>query len=181
MDEIAPHLPSCAAFVATSLDGFLAGADGSLDFLDAVAREGEDYGFAEFMDGVDTLVLGRVTYETALTFETWPYASKRCVVLTRNATRESRHGETFSAEPPDDLRNRLGREGSRRIYVDGGQTISSFLAADLVDELTVSILPILLGEGIPLFRRAFGERSLRLVSSDVYESGLVKLRYTRRR
>jgi len=171
--------PHCSVFIATSVDGFIARTDGSIDFLDLVERPGEDYGFGEFFESVDTLVLGRVTYETALSFETWPYAGKRVVVLSRSG-HPSIHGETFTHRAPGDLLAELGDEGSRRIYVDGGQAISSFLAEGLVDELTISVVPILLGDGIRLFRSGFGETRLTLGATDAYESGLVMLRYRRR-
>jgi len=169
--------PTCSVFIGTSLDGYIARRDGGIDFLDLVNDEGEDYGFAEFFASIDTLVLGRVTYETALGFDPWPYADKRCVVLTRSQ-RTAVHGESFAAARPVDLVRRLGEEGSRRIYVDGGQVISSFLEAGLIDELTISIIPVLIGDGIRLFRGPFADHRLDLVLLRSFPSGLSQLRYT---
>lgn len=169
--------PRFAVFIATSLDGFIARTDGAIDWLDLVMREGEDYGYQAFMDGVDALVVGRTTYDTVLGFPEWPYAGKRVVVLTTRPT-APRAGEAFFAGPPEALCARLGREGVRRVYVDGGKVIGQFLAAGLVDELTISIVPILLGSGIPLFASGGAERRLALVESRAFPSGLVQFRYT---
>lgn len=169
--------PRCSVFIATSLDGFIARRDGAIDWLSAVERPGEDYGFAEFFATVDVLVMGRKTWETALGFPEWPYAGKRVVVLSRHP-HEARHGEGFHAGTPSELVAALHREGVRRVYVDGGATIRSFLGAGLVDDLTVSLVPVLLGEGIPLFGEGVPEAKLTLQSCRAFEAGLVQLRYS---
>lgn len=174
--EPTPPRPRCAVFIATSLDGFIARRDGGLDWLSAVERPGEDYGIAEFYASVDAIVMGRKTWETAIGFPEWPYARMRVVVMSRSA-HEPRHGETFHAGPPAALLTALAADGVRRVYVDGGVTVRAFLAAGLVDELTVSILPVLLGEGIPLFGDGVPETRLALRSSRGFDSGLVQLRY----
>jgi dihydrofolate reductase len=170
--------PHCAVFIATSLDGFIARRDGTVDWLDAVRVDGEDYGFAEFFGSVDTLVVGRATWETVRAFDDWPYAGKRVVVLTHRSA-AGRHGERFLAGEPATLLARLAGEGAHRVYVDGGAVVSQFLQAGLVDDLTVSIIPVLLGDGIPLFQGQGRqpERSLRLAGSRAFASGLVQLRY----
>jgi dihydrofolate reductase len=174
--DATPGRPRCAVFIATSLDGFIARADGSIDWLAAVERPGEDYGIAKFYGSVDTLVMGRKSWETALGFAEWPYANMRVVVMSRHP-REARHGETFHAGPAAELVAALGRDGARRVYVDGGETIRAFLAAGLVDELTVSVIPVLLGAGVPLFGDGVPETRLTLRESRAYESGLVQSRY----
>lgn len=175
-----PARPQFSVFIATSVDGFIARPDGGLDWLDAVQIEGEDYGFAEFFAGVDALVLGRNTYDTVLGFERWPYGGKRCVVLTHRPPPASRHGETFFAGEPTAVAEALAREGVRRVYVDGGIVIQRFLAAGLVDALTLSIIPVILGAGIPLFARDGGvELRLDMVESRTWPSGLVQLDYRR--
>lgn len=168
--------PHCAVFVATSLDGYIALPDGSVEWLDAVRLDGEDYGFDAFFASVDTLLMGRLTWETVVRMGEWPYAGKRVVVLTHRPA-EARHGELFRAGGPAELLAALHAEGARRVYVDGGQVISAFLREGLVDELTLSIIPTLLGHGIPLFRGELPRRALRLVGSRAYPSGLVQLRY----
>lgn len=166
----------CSVFIATSLDGYIARSDGGIDWLSSVERPGEDHGFGEFYGSVDALVLGRKTWETALGFPEWPYAGKRVVVMSREA-REGRHGEGFHRGPPEELAAALRADGVQRVYVDGGATIRGFLAAGLIDDLTVSVIPVLLGAGIPLFGEGVPETRLTLQGSRAYESGLVQLRY----
>jgi dihydrofolate reductase len=171
--------PRCSVFIATSLDGFIARQDGTLDFLSIVEQPGEDYGFAEFFGSVDALVIGRNTYETALGFPEWPYAGKRCFVLTHRET-PSQHGEQFFAGAAAGLVDQLAVGGAQRLYVDGGAVIREFLQADLIDDLTLSIVPVLLGSGIRLFGGEVPEQRLTLESSRSYPAGLVQLRYARR-
>jgi len=166
----------CSVYIASSLDGFIARADGSIDWLKIVERPGEDYGYRAFFDSVDTLVIGRSTYQLALGFDTWPYAGKRCVVLTHEAS-EPRHDEQFHSGSVSALAARLSAEGARRVYVDGGSVIQQFLNAGLISDLTISVIPVLLGDGIRLFSKAPVELALELYESKSFESGLVQLRY----
>lgn len=170
--------PRCAVFIATSLDGFIARRDGGLDWLATVERPGEDYGFQAFLDGVDAVAVGAATYRVVLGFEgPWPWAGKRVVVLTHRPPPAPRADETFFAGDPAALVEALGAGGVRRVYVDGGAVVSQFLAAGLVDELTISVLPVLLGDGIRLFQGALPERGLTLLSSRAFPSGLVQGTY----
>jgi dihydrofolate reductase len=163
-------------YIAASLDGFIARPDGGLDWLDIVHSPGEDYGYKVFFDSVDALVMGRKTYDTVLGFEKWPYENKRVVVVSHAASRGAgKHGETFHSGPLEPLLDRLGADGVRRVYVDGGVLIRSFLAAGLIDDVTVSVIPILLGSGVPLFGGV--EQRMTLVSSRSFPSGLVQLCY----
>jgi dihydrofolate reductase len=166
----------CSVFIATSLDGFIARPDGGIDWLARVERSGEDYGYQAFHDSVDTLIVGRKTYETALGFPAWPYGDRRCIVLS-HAERQARHNEEFYRGAPAELVARLTTEGCQRAYVDGGAVIQQFLAAGLITDLTVSIIPILLGDGVRLFGPLGRDLPLALVSSRAFESGLVQLEY----
>ena len=168
--------PRCSVFIATSLDGFIARRDGGIDWLSIVEAPGEDYGYAKFFADIDALILGRGTYDKVLSFPAWPYGDKRCVVLT-HASYPSRHGERFHAGAPAPLLAELQTAGVRRIYVDGGAVIRQFLRDGLIDDLTLSIVPIVLGEGIPLFDASVPTRRLRLAGSQAFPSGLVQLRY----
>jgi dihydrofolate reductase len=170
--------PRCSVFIAASLDGFIARRDGAVDWLRAVEAPGEDYGFAAFFAEVDALLVGRTTWEAALGFDPWPYADRRVAVLSRHP-REGRHGETFHSGDPGAVLDRLGEEGIRHVYADGGAVVSQLLAADRVDALTVSIIPVVLGDGIRLFQGPLPERPLALLSARSYPSGLVQLRYGR--
>jgi dihydrofolate reductase len=166
--------PTFAVFVGASLDGFIARKDGALDWLKPF--EGVDHGYAPFFEGIDTLLVGRGTWDTVAAFPEWPYPGKRVAVLTHRPLRAA-HGELVLAGAPAEVAARLESEGARRVYLDGGATISGFLAAGLVDELTVSVLPVVLGDGLRLFVPPLPERALALQSSQAYPDGVVQLRY----
>jgi dihydrofolate reductase len=170
-------LPSCFVFIATSVDGFIARRDGGIDWLKRVERPGEDYGYQKFFDSVDALVVGRGTYDVVRAFDPWPYAGKRCVVMTHQRF-VPKADEEFFAGTPGEVLAKLGAEGVKRIYVDGGAVISQFLAAGLIERLTISQIPILLGDGLPLFKQP-GEHALTLVESRSFPSGLVQSTWSR--
>ncbi|HET7373720.1 MAG TPA: dihydrofolate reductase family protein [Gemmatimonadaceae bacterium] len=164
----------CSVFIAISLDGFIARSDGAIDWLSIVEREREDHGFAAFFESIDTVVMGRKTWQIALGFDPWPYAKKRVVVLSHEP-RHSSHGEEFWSGDAAALLDTLN--GSRRIYADGGTVIAQLLAADRIDDLTISIVPILLGAGTPLSPAIGRDIRLRLTKHRTFESGLVQLQY----
>jgi dihydrofolate reductase len=170
--------PQFSVFIAASLDGFIARRDGSIDWLSIHALDKEPNGYDEFIGSVDAIVIGRGTYDTVLGFRDWVYGNKRVIVLTRG-TYESRHGEEFYSGEPHGLLPRVA--DCRRVYVDGGNVISQFFAADLIDDVTVGILPIVLGGGIRLFPGGEGEHRLVLERHHAYHSGMVQLQYRVRR
>lgn len=169
--------PKTSVFIAISLDGFIARAKGAIDWLSIVERPGEDYGFKAFYDSVDTLVIGRKTYDKVLGFEAWPYGDKRCVVVTSDPSKTSRQGEQFFSGELSELFEQLGAEGAQHVYVDGGIVIGQALKAGLVEEVTISILPLLLGEGRALAPEIGRDVPLELLEQRAFESGLVQLRY----
>jgi dihydrofolate reductase len=172
-----------SVYIATSLDGFIARNDGSIDWLldaNATVPTGEDCGYARFMASVDVLVMGRNTYEQVLTFDPWPYSDKRVVVLSTQKLGISAHlasGVSASSEAPAALLERLAREGAKHVYLDGGKTIQGFLAAGLVDQITVTVIPVLIRSGRSLFGTIDREHKLQLVSSKAYEFGFVQNTY----
>lgn len=166
-----------SVFIGTSLDGFIARPDGAFDFLPTDG--GESHGYEEFIASVDTLVIGRKTYETVLAFDTWPYGEKRVVVLSTGALDLSKAKgavEQMSGEPAD-IVARLEATGSRSLYVDGGITIQRFLRAGVIQRLIITRVPVLIGEGIPLFGRVERDIPLRHVATRAYASGLVQSEY----
>ena len=172
----------CSVFIATSVDGYIARPDGGLDWLGVVNAPGEDYGYAAFASTVDVLVTGRGTYDVVLGFGTWPYEGKRVIVLTHRPPAEgSRHGEEFFSGDVRDLVAKLTAEGVRRAYVDGGNVIRAFMAAGLIDDVTLSLIPVVLGDGIRLFDRGVGEHGLELAGTQSWPTGLVQLRYQAKR
>lgn len=171
--------PRFCAFLACSLDGFIARPDGGLDWLGPFEKSGEDYGYRAFFEAIDTVVLGRGTYDTVLGFQAWPYAGKRVVVLTHRPA-VARAEERFHAGELEPLVQSLEREGAKEVYVDGGKTISAFISAGLLDRLTLSVAPVLLGAGLPLFSVRAPDRRLELRSHRAFPSGLVQLEYALR-
>jgi len=166
----------CSVYIAVSLDGFIARSDGTIDWLGLVERAGEDYGYQHFHNSIDTVVIGRKTYDQVLGFDSWPYAGKRCVVMT-HARPVSLHGEEFFDGSAEELVGSLREGGARRAYVDGGMVIQQFVAAGLLSDMTISVIPVLLGEGIRLFGKTGRDVPLTLVRSKAFESGLVQLEY----
>lgn len=169
---------SVSIFIGTSLDGFIARHSGSFDFLPAGG--GEPHGYDEFMAEIDALVIGRHTFETVLSFDHWPYEDKRVVVLSSRAVDLSGvFGgivEQMAGEPAD-IVAALAATGAHRLYVDGGITIQRFLRAGLVDRITITRVPVLIGEGIPLFGALPHDLALDHVGTTAYASGLVKSEY----
>lgn len=167
-----------SVFVGVSVDGFLARPDGALDFLPADG--GEPHGYHEFVAGIDAIVIGRKTFETVLAFDTWPYGDKRVVVLSSNPLDLSavRGGVVERmAGSPAEIVEQLAATGARQLYVDGGITIQRFLGAGLVGRLIVTRVPVLIGEGVPLFGPLPGDIRLRHVATRQYPSGLVQSEY----
>lgn len=173
-----------SVYIATSLDGFIARKNGELDWLDnanATVPEGEDCGYHAFMDSVDGLIMGRKTYEQVLSFSQWPYEKTRVVVLSRSPIRfpaDLPNTVTHSSETPRVLHERLSNEGAKHLYVDGGITIQRFLTEDLVDELTITVIPIILGEGTPLFGPLEKDVLLTHIGTRAFDFGLVQTKYS---
>lgn len=174
--------PRCSVFVATSLDGYIARPDGRIDWLEeANARvpAGEDCGYGAFIAGIDRIVMGRHTFEQVRGFAPWPYAVPVTVCSRRgvDVPPALHHRVDVGAEAPAALVERLGAQGAKHLYVDGGVTIQAFLAAGLIDDLTITLVPVLLGTGRPLFRTLPLDVALELVASHAYPFGFVQSTY----
>jgi dihydrofolate reductase len=166
-----------SVFVGTSLDGFIARANGDFDFLESGG--GEPHGYDEFMATVDALVIGRKTFETVLAFEQWPYGEKPVFVLSTRPLAPAPPGavvEHMSGEPAE-IWAQLTARGLQHIYVDGGITIQRFLRAGLIQRLIVTRVPVLIGQGIPLFGALPQDVLLRHVATRQYAGGLVQSEY----
>lgn len=171
-----------SVFVATSVDGYIARRDGGLDWLPAEGEtfEGEDHGFGAFMATVDALVIGRHTFEKVLTFQEWPYGEKPVIVLTsrpEDLPRPPAATVEAMAGAPDEIATRLSARGARHLYVDGGITIQRFLDAGLIDRIVINRIPILLGDGIPLFGPLRRDIRLRHAWTRQYSNGFVQSEY----
>jgi len=165
-------------FIGISVDGFIARLNGNLDFLPEGG--GEPHGYDEFIASVDALVIGRKTFETVLAFPEWPYGNKRVVVLSSKPLDLSsvRGGVVEQmAGSPAEIVSRLTASGAHHLYVDGGVTIQEFLRAGLIDRMIITRVPVLIGEGIPLFGTLPHDVQLRHLATRHYPSGLVQTEY----
>lgn len=174
-------LPHFSVYIATSLDGFIARPDGNIDWLMAASAPDDpnDYGYADFMNSVDVLVMGRNSFEKVLTFGAWPY-EKRVIVMSRllEAIPADLDGKVdlFSGTPQE-LAAKLQSEGVKKVYVDGGKLIQSFLREGLIRDMIITQIPILIGDGIPLFGPLAEDVKLTLVEAKGYASGFVQVKY----
>ena len=172
-----------SVYIATSLDGFIARTNGGLDWLSSGdgASNGDDYGYQAFMDSVDAVVMGRNTFEKVLTFDVWPYSNKHVVVLSSGVPEIPLHLSTsverLSLAPPDVVKH-LAARGATHVYLDGGKTIQRFLNARLVNELIITRVPILIGDGIPLFGPGDSDIKLKHIETRSFENGFVQSRYS---
>lgn len=171
-------LPEVHVFIATSLDGFIADPDGGIDWLTGLpVPEGEDHGYGAFIGGIDALVMGAGTYRTVAGFAEWPYAVP-VTVMSRHLRGADlpeglRDRVSVTAATPVSVLEALGAAGARRVYVDGGRLVSSFLREGLVARLVLTRVPVLLGAGRPLFSDA-GRHALRLHEVRSWAHGFVQ-------
>ena len=169
-------------YIAASIDGYIATPDGGVEWLNEIPNPDQsDFGWSEFILGIDAILMGRNTFEKVLTFGDWPY-QKPVFVLT---TSLNKLPETLSGKAEiitgriQEVITKLNQQGYINIYVDGGKLIQSFLAEDLIDELIITRIPIILGKGIPLFREL--EQSLNFFhkKTEIFNDSLVKSHYAR--
>jgi dihydrofolate reductase len=167
-----------SVFIGTSLDGFIARPDGTFDFLPEGG--GEPHGYNEFIASIDAMVIGRKTFETVLAMTPWPYGDKRVVVLSSKPLDFSAvvggRVEQMSGSPAE-IVSKLAATGAQHLYVDGGITIQRFLRAGLIQRLIITRVPVLIGDGIPLFGSLPHDIHLRHISTKHYPSGLVSSEY----
>jgi dihydrofolate reductase len=167
-----------SVFIATSVDGYIATSDGSLDWLERAARPDEDYGFQDFLADVDALAMGRGTYDHIAHLDPLPFGERPVYVFTHHLP-EPRPGVTFWDLSPQAALARWEAQRFRRVYVDGGQVISDFLAEGLIDDLALTTAPVLLGSGRPLFHPIAPSGRLRLEGVRSWPSGFVTRTYLR--
>jgi dihydrofolate reductase len=170
---------TASVFIGTSVDGFIARPNDELDFLPEGG--GEPHGYNEFMANVDAIVIGRKTFEKVLTFAgAWPYGEKRVVVLSSRPVDLSvvRGGVVEQmAGPPAEIVSQLADRGVHNLYIDGGITIQRFLRAGLIQRLIITRVPVLIGDGVPLFGTLPHDIRLRHIATRHYPSGLVQSEY----
>lgn len=169
-------------YIAASLDGYIAKPNDDLSFLNAVQRVGEDYGYQEFMRSVDTVILGRKTYDWVMTqVDIFPHAELQTFVITSSKRENSGKTIFYNGDIPELITNLKKSEGLN-IFIDGGAAVvNTLLNHNLIDECIISIIPVLLGDGIRLFNNGRPEQVLELLSSKQFASGLVQLHYQMRK
>ena len=169
--------PFVSAFLGISIDGCIAGENGDLSWLAELAPDSPDAtGYTALMEQVDTLLIGRTTYDAVLGFEPWPYAGKRVVVLSHRDF-APRHGEQRREGGVRAVLEGLAEEGCRHVYLDGGAVIRAGLREGVIDSLTLSVLPVVLGRGVRLFEDGLPRSGWRLDGTRQLPSGVVQLRY----
>ena len=171
-------------YIATSLDGYIARKDGSLDWLMEVPNpENSDYGFFAFLERIDGIIMGRTTFETVAGFNEWPY-TKPVFVLSNTLEAVPDRFEEKAKVINGDLRelvDSLNNQGYINLYIDGGKTIQGFLKEDLIDELILTRIPRILGSGIPLFAEMDIDLKFELAETEILNEDLLKSTYLRRR
>lgn len=180
-------MPEIVYYVAVSLDGYIATPDGGVERLAPFEAGTEDYGYEEFLAGVDGVVMGSRTYEQVLTFGEWPYGRMPCWVFSTRQDLPVRPGMRITHGTPAEVAEEMSAAGvSRAWLVGGGALAGSFRDADLITRYVVSVMPVILGAGVPLMGPADGKRTgsararpLTLVSSESFADGVVQLTYDR--
>jgi len=167
-------------YIAESLDGFIAKEDNDISWLSIVEKPNEDYGYNDFVNTIDTVIMGRKTYEKVLSFGIeFPHKDKKSYVLSRTLEGTNENVEFYNGTI-NDLIKKLKSEDGKNIFIDGGaEVVREFRNENLIDEYIISIIPVLLGKGIRLFKDANMENKLKLIESKVFDSGLVQLKYER--
>lgn len=169
-------------YIATSLDGYIARPDGSIDWLVPFGEGDGDLGYGEFMADKDAIVMGRGTFETVIGFDSWPYRVP-VIVMSRTLgpppTSVADRVEVTNKSPAD-LMAMLEDRGYGKVYVDGGQIVQAFLREDLIDDMIVTRAPVLIGQGRPLFGSVPEDMKLRHLATQTLRDGLVQSRYARR-
>lgn len=163
-------------FLGLSVDGRIARPDGDLEWLTSRGAAAGDAGFTPFIESVDSLVMGRKTYEAIASYEDWPYLDHPIHVISTTLAADADSRITVHRTPESAI-DTLQRDGRRRVYVDGGATVRWFLAAQLVDEITLSHVPVLIGDGPSLFGPLGGDVDLEHVRTDVLDGGMVQTTY----
>ncbi|HBB32612.1 MAG TPA: dihydrofolate reductase [Cyanobacteria bacterium UBA8803] len=167
-------------YLATSLDGYIATQDDGIEWLPPIEKEGEDYGYSEFYNSVDAIIMGRRTYEKSLELGEWFYSGKPCWVCTQRQIQVQQPDVIVTSSSPIDIITELEKRDLQRVWlVGGGKLASSFRNYGLISEYQISIIPIILGKGIPLFDSPGQLEKLKLVECKPFPNGVVMLRYLR--
>ena len=165
-------------YVAMSIDGFIADKNGGVGWLESLPQTGDDYGYGRLLSNTDALIMGRKTYEQVISFGEWPYADKLTWVMTSQPLVSDRDDVMITHQSPADVITEIGERGLGQIWlVGGGLLAKAFHDQSLISEYIISVIPYLLGEGVPLFALGAQETPLTLTSAETYDSGVVQMTY----
>ena len=165
-------------YVATSIDGYIADRDGGVDWLPGADADPDGFGMADFYAGMDALVVGRRTYEQILGFGPWPYGDKPCYVMTRQPLKTDESNVEITADSPGALLERIERNGHLRTWlIGGGELARAFHDGGWITEYYLSVVPHILGGGVPAIPSPATSWACELVECKTYPAGLVQLRY----
>ena len=168
-------------YIAMSLDGFIARSNGAIDWLSPFENKNEDYGYAEFYKNIGAVIMGNNTYKQTLSFPEFPFKGKNCFVFTRNPIKAKDEHVAFVNTEVKGFIKHLRVKGKKNIWLVGGAAmVAEFLKCDAIDEFIISVIPVLLGEGIPLFRGNHDEKAVSLIGVKSFKSGVVQLHYKRK-
>lgn len=168
-------------YIAESVDGYIARKDGRLDWLTPYEGQTEDYGYADFLKTIGTVIMGHTTYRQVLSFGDFPYSEQACFVFSTDRSKEKDEHVTFVHGNVAESLERIRDQRAGDIWLVGGSIlIDAFLKQDLIDEFIITTVPVLLGDGIPLFLGSGREKALHLRDARSYAAGLVQARYVRR-
>ena len=172
-----------SVYIGTSLDGFIARPDGNIDWLTQYANDDAINAYKEFMNGIDAIVIGRGTFEKILTFPSWPYEKKAFVLSTtlKQLPNTLKDQANLLSMTIKEMLSYLSQTGFSSIYIDGGKVIQSFLEEDAIDELIISSVPLLIGNGIPLFGFISADLKFKHMRTEIQSNGLVRSYYKRER
>ena len=172
-------------FIATSLDGYIADSNNSIDWLHAVPNpEGNDAGYASFTAGIDALLMGRTTYEMVMGFDIpWPYEKPVFVLSTtlKEVPEELKGKVEIVNSSLEEVLAYINGKGFNNLYIDGGRTIQSLMAKDLIDDLILTRIPVVLGAGVPLFGELAEPQWFEHLKTEVYFDQLVQSHFRRKR
>jgi dihydrofolate reductase len=171
-------LKNLILYIACSIDGYIAKTNDDISFLSVVEKEGEDYGYSEFINTIDTVLIGRKTYDKVMTLvPEFLHADKECYVITRTPKENIGNINFYTGDLESLVKELKSREG-KNIFIDGGaQLVNELLRLQLIDEMVISYIPVLLGEGISLFQGNLPETKWKLVSVKSFDTGLVQVKY----
>ena len=172
-----------SVYIGTSLDGFIARANGNFDWLTQFADNDAIHAYEEFMNKIDAIVIGRGTFEKILTLPSWPYTKKTFVLSTtlKQLPNSIRDKATLLSMKPKEILSHLSGIGFSSIYIDGGKVIQGFLKEDIIDDLIISKVPLLIGNGVPLFGFLGADLQFKHIRTEVQSNGLVRSYYKRER